>query len=301
MAITVNKMNYAGWPNCFRITDESVELIAVTDVGPRLIRLGFKDETNLFVEIPDQVGQTGGDSWKNYGGHRLWHSPESLIRTYYPDNSSIQATVLENGIHLRQPIESNTGIEKEIILTLDEGEHHFTVEHRMSNRGIWPITFSPWALSVMSTGGVAIIPQFRKPDKENLLPNRILSLWPYTDMNDPRVTWGSRYITVKQDPQNKNPFKFGLSVPEGWMAYLVNGYLFIKKFSYSPNQTYPDGGVNVELYTNHRFLELETLGVLQTVAPGATVTHTEVWSIHKGIGSVITESDIERKVVPCVI
>jgi hypothetical protein len=300
MAITVSKINYAGWPNCFRIADEIVELIVTTDIGPRIIRLGFKDEPNLFGESPDQVGQIGGDTWKIYGGHRLWHSPESRSRTYYPDNSPVQVSVMENGLQVRQPVESNTGIEKEIILTVAENTHRITVEHRLSNRGIWPVSFAPWALSAMNTDGVAIVPQYRQPDIEGLLPNRIMSLWPYTDMNDPRVTWGSRYILVKQDPKNSNPFKFGLSVPEGWMAYALNGNLFIKRFNYSPGQTYPDGGVNIELYTDHRFLELETIGLLQTVPSGATITHTEVWSIYKGIGGITTESDIEQKVASLV-
>ncbi len=300
MGISVSKINYNGWPNCYRITDELIELIVTTDVGPRIIRLGFAGEPNLFREIAEQSGLTGGDKWRIYGGHRLWHSPESLSRTYFPDNYSIEATVLTNGIQVKQSVEPTTGIEKEIVLTLDETTHRTTVEHRMTNRLTWPVTFAPWALSVMDTGGTAIAPQYRTPDSEGLLPNRILSLWSYTDMNDPRVKWGSRYVLVKQDPENSNSLKFGLSVPEAWMAYSLNGYLFIKKTNYHSGQIYPDGGVNIELFTNHRFLELETLGLLQTVQPGATVIHTEFWANDKGIDDINTESQVEQRVASLI-
>ena len=40
-AVKVEKTAYAGWPNCYRITNGEVELIVTTDVGPRVIRYGF--------------------------------------------------------------------------------------------------------------------------------------------------------------------------------------------------------------------------------------------------------------------
>ncbi len=302
MGVTVNKINYAGWPNCFQITDGCVETIATTDVGPRLIRLGFCGEPNCFAEFAEQAGRTGDDKWNIYGGHRLWHSPESFSRTYVPDNSTIAAaTILPNGIHLRQTVEPDTHIEKEIIVTLNEKDHRFAVEHRVTNRGVWPISCAPWALSVMKAGGVGIVPQYRKRDPEGALPNRVLSLWDYSDMKDPRIIWGSNYILVQQDPNNKVPVKFGLTAPDGWMAYANDNCLFITKFSYNPDAAYPDGGVNTEIFTNDRILELETLGMLQTVPPGNTVSHTENWSIHKGIGNIASEADVEKTVLPLVL
>ena len=31
-----------------------------------------------------EKGKTGGSEWHIYGGHRLWHAPEVMPRTYYP-------------------------------------------------------------------------------------------------------------------------------------------------------------------------------------------------------------------------
>lgn len=39
----IEKTPYGGWPNCYRIFDNEIELIVTTDVGPRVIRYGFID------------------------------------------------------------------------------------------------------------------------------------------------------------------------------------------------------------------------------------------------------------------
>ena len=36
------KVSYGGWPNCVRLNNGKVELIITTDVGPRVIRFGFR-------------------------------------------------------------------------------------------------------------------------------------------------------------------------------------------------------------------------------------------------------------------
>lgn len=298
--VTVTRIPYQGWQNCYLLSDGKIEAIATTDIGPRIIRCGLVNGPNLFAELPDQIGQTGGESWRNYGGHRLWYSPESRARTYYPDNFPVQVEVLSDGLVLHQQVEPHTGIEKSIQMNLDTTTHSFTVAHCLTNRGSWPVLLAPWAISVMRAGGVAIIPQYRESDIEGLLPNRVLSLWPYTDMNDSRVTWGSDYTLLRQDVTKNKPFKLGLSIPQGWLAYLNDGFLFIKAHYFDKQGAYPDGGVNVELYTNALFLELESLGTLQTLNPGETAVYTESWSIYKNINAINNEADVAKQIGTCL-
>jgi hypothetical protein len=58
-AVKIEKTAYGGWPNCYRMTNGEVELIATTDVGPRVIRFGYVGGQNLFVEFKDQLGKSG--------------------------------------------------------------------------------------------------------------------------------------------------------------------------------------------------------------------------------------------------
>ncbi len=271
----IEHVEYGGWPNCYRLNDGRWELIVTADVGPRVIRFGPMGGDNVFCEFEEMMGLTGGNEWRIYGGHRLWHSPEAKPRSYYPDNGPVNVEGEgDDTLHVVQPVEETTGIQKEMHITLADGR--VTVEHVLRNCGVWPIRLAPWALSVMAPGGLGIIPQPTSHHPDNLLPNRILVLWPYTNMTDPRIHWGARYITLRQDA-NAGPTKVGLSADDGWLAYWNAGVLFVKRFDYCAGAIYPDGGCSVEMYTNERMLEAETLGPMVLLDPGCSVSHVERW------------------------
>jgi hypothetical protein len=249
--VTIMKTSYKGWPNCYRVTNGTVELIATQDVGPRIIRLGFVGGDNVFGEMDDQVGKTGGDEWRIYGGHRLWHSPEAKPRSYFPDNFPIEVKEGPDSLTLMQPTEKTTGIQKTIQVTMQPDRNQVVVVHRLRNDNLWPVELAPWALSVMAKTGLAIIPQPAPvPHEKALLPARPLAQWTYTDMSDPRWRWGAKYITLRQDPQIAAPQKIGVGNHENWIACAVKGNLFVKTFSYQEGATYPDFGCTVEVFTN---------------------------------------------------
>ena len=87
--VRIQNVSYGGWDNCVQIANDIVDLIITVDVGPRIIRYGFADQENELCEIESSMGLTGGNEWRLYGGHRLWHSPEAKPRTYEPDNSPV--------------------------------------------------------------------------------------------------------------------------------------------------------------------------------------------------------------------
>ncbi len=271
---------YAGWEQCLRLTDGRRELVATTQVGPRIIRLGFVGGQNLFWENPDQRGKTGGSEWRIYGGHRLWHAPEHPTRTYLPDNNPIEWDWDGRRLLLRQPTEPRTGIQKEMEIRWHPTQ--IEVRHRLINRNLWAVQLAAWAISAMAPGGCAIVPQepFR-PHPDALLPVRPLVLWAYTDMSDPRWQWGRRTFRLYQDPRLSTPQKCGALNTQGWMAYFLKGELFLKRWDCLPNATYPDFGCNCELFTNAEMLELETLSPLTLLEPDATLEHIEHWSLHQ--------------------
>ena len=278
--MNVEKINYHGWPNCYRLSNDLVDLIVTTDVGPRIIRFGFVGDVNEFAEFEDDLGHSGGDAWRVYGGHRLWHAPEEPVRTYVPDNSSIALEKHEGFVRLVQPAEPVAGIRKEMDIALRTDKAQVTLTHRLCNANMWPVELAPWALSVMAPGGVAIVPQPpRGPHPENLQPANSLTMWAYTDMSDPRWRWGERYVLLRQDASASRPQKAGALVVDGWAAYAREGHLFVKTFDYLPGATYPDFGCNVELFTNADMLEVESLGPLVTLQPGQATEHVERWSL----------------------
>lgn len=141
--VKMEKVSYRGWPSCIKLTNGHIELIATTDVGLRIIRFGFVGGQNLLKEYEDQVGKTGGDTWRIYGGHRLWHAPEDPRRTYYPDNAPIKYTWDGKTLKLIQPVEAATGIEKQIDITLDSKTNRVKLVHRLVNNNVWDVQACP--------------------------------------------------------------------------------------------------------------------------------------------------------------
>jgi hypothetical protein len=295
------KIQYRGWKNCYRLFNNLVDLVVTADVGPRVIRFGFIDQPNEFKEFAIEIGKTGGDEWRSYGGHRLWHAPEAMPRSYAPDNSPVEILLSDTGVHAIQPVETQTGIQKEMEISLEEESAHVSILHRLRNLGIWPVELAAWCLSVMDVGGTAIIPlPPRGPHPENLLPKSTLAIWAYTDLTDKRLALGKQYVLLRQDTHKSSPQKVGASVPDGWVAYARAGHLFVKTFDYEPEAVYPDMGCSFESWTNHEMLELETLSPLVYLEPGDEVEYIEDWFLFDGVRAPANEDDVSKIILPVV-
>lgn len=305
--LTMDRVEFKGWKDNLRLSNGDAELIVTLEVGPRIISYRLKDGSNVFKEFPDQLGKSGESSWMIRGGHRLWTSPEDPNRTYHPDNGPVRATELGNGaVRLVPEPEQPFGLQKEIDVRLEPSGSRVELTHRIRNIGKQPTDLAPWALTVMKPGGVEVIPlpsKARHPgasdakSAEDFGPSFALVLWPYTNFQDPRLTLGEKYIQLRTD--SKRPAtKLGLSHRAGWVGYLNDGNLFVKRFGYTPAMPYPDKGCNYETYTDENILEMETLGPLVRLEPGQEATLTEHWELFGGIGSADDEAAIDRLIAP---
>jgi hypothetical protein len=299
--VTVEKVEYQGWKNNLKLTNGEVELVVTLDVGPRVIHYGFVGGRNVFKEYPEQVGKQGETEWKIRGGHRLWVAPEDPKRTYVPDNASVRQQSIEGGrVRLTPNPEQPYGLQKEIEVQLASSGSLVTLVHRIKNVGRDPTDLAAWSLTVVRPGGTEIIPlPPKQAHPKALLPNQLLVLWPYFDFKDPRFTFGSQYILVRQDAQG-GPTKIGLAHKMGWIGYWNEGTLFMKRFAFQEGQNYPDHGCNFETFTNQEMLEMESLSPLVRLTPGAAIEHTERWELHKDIPAIRDESDIEKHIGPRV-
>ncbi len=296
--VTIKKVEYKGWKNCLEISNGIVELIATTDVGPRIIRFGFAGSENELVEFPDDIGMTGGDQYMFFGGHRLWHSPEHPVRTYSPDNSKVAWKKKKYGVVLTQDVEPATQLRKEIEISLTPDSSRVSLLHRLTNEGPWDIELALWSITMMAPGGTEIIPL--NTTETGLLANGNMSLWPYTKLNDKRVHWGESYILLSQDKKATSAFKIGLSNEAGWAAYANHGHLFVKQYEEDGDMEYPDNNCSYETYTNERFLEMESLSPLVLLGNGETAEHIETWSLYDNVEKPKNEKDIGSSITPLI-
>jgi hypothetical protein len=88
----------------------------------------------------------------------------------------------------------------------------------------------------------------------------------------------------------------------GWSGYLVGGLFFLKRYAWDPEANYPDNGCNLEIFTNARMLELESVGPLTELGSGESLEHVEHWELHDAHGTfdVKSEQQIHQLLEPIV-
>lgn len=264
------------------IENQHIHIDFLSESGPRLVQLfvaGY--EENLFADVADVSQKTPYGEYHFYGGHRLWHAPEVLPRTYIPDDGGLSVHTIPNGVQLVQPIEEATGIHKSITVQLDPQRPSVVVTHTLKNHGQWPVELAPWAITMLRLGGTGIFPQ-EAPVTSVYFANRQITLWNYSLWDDPRLHFHNDYILmdgIARDPA----LKIGYLNHVGWAGYLLGSVFFRKKIAPPANQPYPDMNCNVEAYCRDRFLELETLGPVTTLAPQESLNHVETWDIFTNV------------------
>ncbi len=275
--VKVELCEYKGWKDCIRISNDQVELITATKIGPRILRFAFLTGDNVFYEHAKQQGLTGGGEWRIYGGHRLWHGPQIGYRPNEADNDEISYVLLEDGAILTGNQETASGMRKQISIRMAATGAQVDLTHEIINQSVWPVELTAWALTVMAGGGIAMWPNAKQDT--GFLPNRVFVTWPYSNPEDPRLQIKNDYYTLRQDHQVKEWFKAGSNNVDGWAAYQRKQTVFLKDFEYIQGENYSDLGSSFEIYTDSEIIELESLSPLTRLEPGAMLRHKEQWSL----------------------
>ncbi len=281
-------IEYKSYGHCIRLTNGVIELIATVAVGPRIVRYGYvggeniiNDNAELFEPTTDKQFEEyygKGKAFNNYGGHRLWLSPEYYPEIYYPDNEQVEVEVFDNGIILTPPPQKENQVQLRMKITLDPDDTNVEIEHTVRNYGDRIKECALWALTVAAKGGTEIIPM--NTNDTGFLPNNKIMVWPYTDLRTDNIYIGKKYATVRQPETGR--LKLGFELRKGTVYYVLGDDVFVKNYyPHYPTGVYPDGGVSYETYSCDFFTELETLSELKKIARNETISHTERWSLCK--------------------
>ncbi len=255
-----------------RLAGGLVALVTV-DVGPRVIFLGEPGEENLFAELPDRTLDGPAGPFRLLGGHRLWTAPEVPARTYLPDDAPCRWDTADGRVMVTAP-DDGSGLERALGLRpVDDG---IEIEHRVTNVASRPIEVASWAITQLPVGGLAILP-LPPSGPSAFEASHSLVLWPYTRLDDPRISFASDHAVMSATP-GAEPIKVGSAPGSGRLGYLRAGRLFLKQAAV-PEPPIPDRGAASQVYSEAEFLELETLGRLRSLGPGESTGHTETWMV----------------------
>jgi len=272
--------NYPNIGKAIRIANRKYEVIVTLDVGIRIMHFSligkpnmFDDDCALIENMPD------GRTWYSYGGQRLWHAPEAFPRSYAIDDIPLESyEITEKGIRMVRRVEEESNIQK--IVEIEFCEDKLIVYNRLINCNPWPVELAPWTQTAIAEG-LMVYPVTQR--NSGLLPNTHYVVWPYAKMTDPRVYFGERFVTIRTDSENTDPFKFGYPDEYRWAALFNNGMCFVKTFGFCENAVYPDRGCNLECYVQNWGAEMEDLSPLRTLQPGEMYEHKNEWYIFDNV------------------
>ncbi|MFN8066147.1 MAG: hypothetical protein U0P82_15265 [Vicinamibacterales bacterium] len=265
-------------PELLTLSNGVVEIGVPTDRGPRVLHYAMAGGSNVLAHTPALFTDTRLGRWQPTGGHRLWVAPERMPGSYAPDDRPVRVTSRSDRDVLLEADVDASGIEKSLGIALAPSGTGVTLTHRITNRTCWPVRVAPWAITIVDPAATAVLPQPTwRSHAEQLVPERRLVQWAYTDFTDPRWRFGPSLITLTPDAARPGAQKIGAADAHGWAAALGPGWVFIKLFGWEPTAEYPDLGCNAEVFTAADYLEVESLAPLTIVEPDASLSHIERW------------------------
>jgi hypothetical protein len=270
--VTLETVSFEGHDGV-RLENGDVAIVVTISAGPRVLGMLVEGE-NLFAVLPDATLDTPhGERFRFLGGHRLWVAPEVPSITYRPDDRPCAVTEVEHGVGVEAPPD---GAQVAKAIWVRRASDGWIVDHVVRNTSRRSLTIAPWAITQLRTGGDAVLGIPSSGDGPQA--DRSLVLWPYTDLGDPRIRFGRNEVRVDA-ARNGPPLKLGAAPSDGWLVYELGNHRFEKRVDVDPNATYADRGAVVQVYLCDEFCELETLGPLEVVPPGGSITHRERWMV----------------------
>ncbi len=248
-------------------------IAVATEFGPRITSLRLEDGPEMLAELgPDAVIEHETGVYRFHGGHRLWVAPELPELTYASDDHPCSVEEVGRVVSVVAP-RDGVGLVKEMRLSIDGDS--LVVDHRISRVEGHSPPVSAWAITQLPLGGTAILPVSGADTTPSA--NRYLVLWPYTSLEDQRVSVGDEALELRAG--EGPPIKFGSGPDPGRLGYFRDSFLFMKEIAPATNRSLPDFGAVGQVYVGQGFCELESVGDLTDLADGAAAELQERWTV----------------------
>jgi hypothetical protein len=280
--VSVERISYHGWPDCYLISNGSVEAAIVPAIG-RVMQLRLAGEADgAFWEnraLDGQLHDADSNDWINFGGDKCWPAPQTVWtgqqgRDWPPppafDARPAEAVACERGVVVTSPIDPGFGIQVVRHVELDAGQPIMRISTQYRKLiggavrvGIWTIT------QLQEPEHVCILLAARSKFPAGYL--RLLAAEPADLKIDGRLLSFARHA--------RRQVKVGT---DGSSLAWVGRNCVVRIDAEAGPGEYPDGGCVTEVYTNPdplKYVELETLGPLTTMNVGDRIEQTTVYTV----------------------
>jgi hypothetical protein len=220
-------------------------------VGGRVVSLRCGDFELLSGQEadPDNYGST---FWTSPQADWGWPPPEKIDRGRYSFDAEAARLTLGGAA------DSTLGVRVIKRFTADRERSAFVLEYTVVNAGTEPRTYAPWEVTRVRPRGLTFFAE--RPRKD-----RLDSTWL---AHEPAVLPAAGRKTFARETG-------------GMLAYATEGYLFVKAFEPVPAPVQAPGEAAIEVYANHRYVELEVQGRYERIEPGGAFSWSVTWYLRK--------------------
>ena len=138
---------------------------------------------------------------------------------------------------------------------------------------------APWEISRVPRGGLTFFPVPGASSVVNQVPLTITQTG-----SSPTIVWFDDGPKTATSPNGDKLYADGSG---GWTAYVLNGNLFLKKFTDIPASAQPTGEGEVDVYPGAGFLEFEVEGPYTMISANGTLPWSIQWKVVK-VPSTVT-------------
>jgi hypothetical protein len=306
----------AAWDTVIVVKNNIITIAAVPKLGGRVMQYDLGPHPSIYVDS-NAMNTTITDGNKMVGGFRQLPSPQSDFNWPAPptlDFGQYKYKIQTNNtdscvVYLESGIENSTdttrykkhkGLQYKRTLTVYKASSRVKVDMVMLNKGTATLNHGIWDIT--------------QTDCSNNGQTDFENIWVYFPLNpNSTLGHGKGYVQYEQNggndtsQWNKNIVpgimgvqyqsvvaKIGADCKGGWVCFVdkLDGYAYVKTFTYQENKTYPDSGASVQIYTYNSYnnTEVEVLGPLTSMAPNDSVTLVENWYAARSKGPVYSVS-----------
>lgn len=245
----------------YSIQYANIDLTVNSNLGARIISLKVGGNELLISSSKNPLG-LGSTFWPAPQSNWNWPPPFVL------DSKPYQPLISDNTLKLVSGDDKKTGLQFTKVISVSEKDTSVEINYTMKNISESPLKAAPWEISRMPKGGIILFPKGKAP-----FSKKYFELIPYVEKDN--VVW---YKSDKDEVQKADLLTV-TDGSEGWLAYINNNNILVKKFEdISPDKLTPGEG-EVCLFSSAAgpYIEVEAEGKYEEIQPGKSTTWTMKW------------------------
>lgn len=276
------RVDMFGYTNCVLLQNETTRVVLCHQAGGRVLEYSLHGRNSLWLDPQQQGWVLRPDvPAPDLCGGRFDIGPEMII----PRRAALwlgawRAELIgPRTARLTSEEDPATGVQLVREFKLDATGSRLWCTQTIKNVSQRNTAWCHWSRTLALGGGIAIVP-LTPPSRfpqgyVRYDPGNLINFKP----GDPNIREREGFLEVVGAP--KSP-KLGMDSQAGWLAYAIpNNLLFVKRFPVYPDRVYNEvAALTISIwYDRDVRCELEPIGPMEKLAPGASAAFTEEWEL----------------------